>query len=117
MTWTDNFQGDESDVVVVSLTRSNPRHDIGFMVSPERVNVLLSRARNALILIGNAESFMGSRKGGELWQRLLGMLKTGKHIYDGFPVHCERHKNCTALLKNPMEFDTECPDGGCKDSW
>ncbi|KAG5647446.1 hypothetical protein DXG03_009376 [Asterophora parasitica] len=38
------------------------RNDIGFMFSPERLNVLLSRARNALIMIGNAKTFINSRK-------------------------------------------------------
>ncbi|KAH0835059.1 hypothetical protein FOPE_03825 [Fonsecaea pedrosoi] len=62
----DNFQGGESDIVFVSLTRSDNKNDIGFLFSPERVNVLLSRARNALIIIGNSETFLGSAKGGEL---------------------------------------------------
>src|SRR5260370_25411840 len=37
----DNYQGEESDIVIVSLTRSNANHDIGFMYSAERVNVML----------------------------------------------------------------------------
>lgn len=44
------------------MTRSNEAGDIGFMASPERVNVLLSRARNALFMIGNANTFAKSRK-------------------------------------------------------
>ncbi|KAI9769554.1 MAG: hypothetical protein M1840_004032 [Geoglossum simile] len=109
----DNFQGDESDIAVVSLTRSNPRREIGFMVSPERLNVLLSRARNALILIGDAETFTGSRSGGELWQQFIGLLKAGNHVYDGFPIRCERHIDRVALLRCPEDFGKECPDGGC----
>jgi hypothetical protein len=87
------------------------------MTSPERLNVLLTRARDALILIGDAETFMASRKGGELWQRLMGMLKAGNHVYDGFPVRCERHPTRVALLQCPEEFDKECPDGGCTEPW
>ena len=41
----DNFQGEESDIVVVSLVRSNKRGAIGFMKEEQRVNVLLSRAK------------------------------------------------------------------------
>ena len=114
---TDNFQGDESDVAVISLTRSNAKRDIGFMSSPERLNVLLSRARKGLIMIGDAEHFSNARKGANLWQRLLKLLKDGKHIYDGFPVRCERHKDRTAILRQPGDFDSECPDGGCKEPW
>ncbi|KAH8812154.1 P-loop containing nucleoside triphosphate hydrolase protein [Xylogone sp. PMI_703] len=109
----DNYQGEESDIAIISLTRSNPRNDIGFMTAPERLNVLLSRARNALIMIGDAETFMNSRKGKDLWKRFIGILKEGRHIYDGFPVKCERHPNRHALLSRPEAFDKECPDGGC----
>ncbi|KAF8877917.1 P-loop containing nucleoside triphosphate hydrolase protein [Infundibulicybe gibba] len=111
----DNYQGEESEIVIVSLTRSNSNHDIGFMFSPERLNVLLSRARNALIMIGNTETFSKSRKGGEIWNKLFGLLKKGNHIYDGLPVACERHPDRKALLCSPADFDNECPDGGCKE--
>lgn len=40
----DNYQGEEADIVIVSLTRSNSKGDIGFLDSLERLNVLLSRA-------------------------------------------------------------------------
>ena len=40
----DNYQGEESDIVIACLTRSNDKGDIGFMFAPQRVNVLLSRA-------------------------------------------------------------------------
>jgi hypothetical protein len=87
------------------------------MSSPERLNVLLSRAREALIIIGNTENFTNARKGAELWQHFFDLMKNGKHIYDGFPIRCERHKDRTAILKQPADFDTECPDGGCKEPW
>ncbi|KAI3547081.1 ATPase [Colletotrichum filicis] len=49
----DNYQGEESDIVIVSLTRSNNNGDIGFMKAPERLNVLCSRARECLCRIGS----------------------------------------------------------------
>ena len=113
---TDNYQGEESNIVIVSLTRSNSRHDIGFMSSPERLNVLLSRARNALILIGNPTTFLESRKGHDLWRRFIGLLKEGSHVYEGFPVKCERHLDRTFLLRDPKDFEL-CPDGGCSEPW
>lgn len=112
----DNYQGEESDIVVASLTRSNDRHDIGFMSSPERLNVLLSRARNALILIGNVTTFLEARKGKDLWRNFVKLLKDGSHIYDGFPVKCERHQDHTSFLRCPQDFD-QCPDGGCNEPW
>ncbi|RDB20814.1 NFX1-type zinc finger-containing protein 1 [Hypsizygus marmoreus] len=109
----DNYQGEESDIVIVSLTRSNAQHDIGFMYSPERLNVLLSRARNALIMIGNARTFANSRKGGLLWGTLFELLRGGKHVYEGMPVQCEQHNDRKAILSKPGDFEDHCPDGGC----
>lgn len=103
--------------MIVSLTRSNPNHDIGFMYSPERVNVLLSRARDTLIMIGNAETFQKSRKGSEAWEKLIDILGEQGHIYEGLPIRCERHNDRTALLSKPEDFDQKSPDGGCSEPW
>ena len=113
----DNYQGEESDIVIATLTRSNSDHEIGFMYSPERLNVLLSRARNGMIMIGNAETFTNSRKGGELWTRLFKMLRKKGHIYEGLPVKCFQHPGRTSVVKNSRQFDVDCPDGGCQEPW
>ncbi|KAF2127934.1 P-loop containing nucleoside triphosphate hydrolase protein [Dothidotthia symphoricarpi CBS 119687] len=111
----DNYQGDESNIVIVCLTRSNSIGDIGFMSSPMRVNVMLSRARNALIMIGNPQTFMNSRKGQDVWVPLLTELKSSGYVYDGFPVKCEQHPDKTALLTEKEQFNSVCPDGGCSE--
>ncbi|KAF5345153.1 hypothetical protein D9758_009721 [Tetrapyrgos nigripes] len=111
----DNYQGEESDIVIISLTRSNTSNDIGFLASPERLNVLLSRARNALIMIGNSDTFTQARKGKELWEKLVELLKAGGHIYDGFPVKCEQHPDRVGVLSKAIQFESECPDGGCSE--
>ena len=87
------------------------------MSSPERLNVLLSRARNGLILIGDAETFISSRKGGQLWKRFMDMLKAKNHIYSGLPVKCEQHPTRLAILQSPEDFDKHCPEGGCNEPW
>jgi hypothetical protein len=87
------------------------------MSAPQRVNVLLSRARNALIMIGNPETFMNSRKGKDVWVPLLEQLKKDGHIYSGFPVKCEQHPEKRALLTQKEDFDEICPDGGCSEPW
>ncbi|KAF8065345.1 P-loop containing nucleoside triphosphate hydrolase protein [Lyophyllum atratum] len=107
----DNYQGEESDIVIASLTRSNSSHDIGFMNAPERLNVLLSRARNGLILIGNSDTFTKSKKGGALWQKFFAHIKD--HVYDGFPVVCDKHPQRKALLSSELQFEQICPNGGC----
>ena len=113
----DNYQGEESDIVIASLTRSNDKGDIGFMAAPQRLNVLLSRARNGLILIGNASTFVSSRKGGKVWGPFIEQLSQAAQLYDGLPVKCEQHPKKTALLKTKEDFDIECPDGGCAEPW
>lgn len=87
------------------------------MAAPQRVNVLLSRARDALIMIGNADTFMNSRKGKDVWVPLMDQLKREGHVYDGFPVQCEQHPDRKALLTAKEAFDTVCPDGGCSEPW
>jgi hypothetical protein len=111
----DNYQGEEADIVIATLTRSNPDYDIGFLTAPERLNVLVSRARDGLIIIGNPETFLHSRRGHDLWSRFFDHLKEHGQIHDGLPVHCERHPDRKMLLGKPTDFDEECPDGGCKE--
>ncbi len=50
----DGFQGRERDVVYVSLVRSNPRQEIGFLADYRRMNVALTRARKYLVVIGDS---------------------------------------------------------------
>ncbi|KAI2624345.1 P-loop containing nucleoside triphosphate hydrolase protein [Hypoxylon sp. NC1633] len=109
----DNYQGEESDIVVVSLTRSNEDGDIGFMAAPERLNVLISRARNALIMIGSANTFMNAKKGREEWTRLFDHLKMNGKIHDGFPLKCEKHLDTKHIARSVEDFELHCPDGGC----
>ena len=49
----DGFQGQERDVIVISLVRSNDDGDIGFLRDLRRMNVAITRARMKLILIGD----------------------------------------------------------------
>jgi hypothetical protein len=52
----DSFQGSEADIVIVSLVRNNPRtgmRGLGFLRDPRRMNVLLSRAKWQLVIVGS----------------------------------------------------------------
>jgi ATP-dependent RNA/DNA helicase IGHMBP2 len=52
----DAFQGQERDVIVISLARSNPDGEIGFLADVRRMNVALTRAKRKLIVIGDSST-------------------------------------------------------------
>lgn len=57
----DSFQGNQADVVAISLVRNNEKeigHGLGFLDDPGRMNVLLSRAERLLILVGSWDFFL-----------------------------------------------------------
>ena len=111
----DNFQGEESDIIIASLVRSNPGGHIGFLKEPERVNVLLSRAKLGMILIGDSQCLRNSLvpKGRELWGTLMDLIPRIGIVTEGFPVRCERHPSNTTVLSEPKHFEQHAKDGGC----
>ena len=50
----DSFQGQERDIIYISLTRSNPDGVIGFLIDIRRMNVAMTRARKKLVMIGDS---------------------------------------------------------------
>nr|WP_262920132.1 C-terminal helicase domain-containing protein [Niabella hibiscisoli] len=50
----DSFQGQEKSVIVLSLVRSNDDCEIGFLKDYRRMNVAITRAKDALIVIGDS---------------------------------------------------------------
>ncbi len=57
----DGFQGQERDVIYISLVRSNTKHEIGFLQDYRRMNVAMTRARKMLVVIGDSAT-IGSNK-------------------------------------------------------
>lgn len=88
---TDSFQGREADIVVVSLVRTNDhpadegaRNRIGHVADPKRANVMLSRPRKLLVLVGDFDHFKGTT--GSPWPRVcetiekLGGIVPSTHV-------------------------------------
>lgn len=57
----DSFQGQERDVVIISLVRSNERGEIGFLQDYRRMNVAMTRAKKCLIMIGDSATLANDR--------------------------------------------------------
>jgi hypothetical protein len=87
------------------------------MSSPERLNVLLSRARNGLIMIGNGETFRAPRSGTKIWKFFFRLLDNAQSVFNGLPVQCQNHPNQATLLKSVADFKTKVPNGGCLQPW
>ena len=52
----DGFQGQERDIIVISMVRQNEHGEVGFLRDLRRMNVAITRARMKLIVIGNADT-------------------------------------------------------------
>lgn len=52
----DGFQGQERDVILISLVRANDNGEIGFLRDLRRMNVAITRARMKLIILGDAST-------------------------------------------------------------
>ncbi|KAF2832889.1 hypothetical protein CC86DRAFT_414596 [Ophiobolus disseminans] len=91
----NNFQGEEAKVVIVSLVRSNNQQNVGFLKTSNRINVLLSRAKHGMYLIGNADTCSTVN----MWRTVLDLL---------------RAKGSVVL--NPADFADHSPEGGCTEA-
>lgn len=63
----DNYQGEESDIILLSLVRSNESGKVGFLKTENRICVALSRAKNGLYMMGNMENLNNSC---DLWKNI-----------------------------------------------
>ncbi len=70
----DSYQGQEQDVIILSLVRSNEDQIIGFLKDYRRMNVAMTRAKQRLIVVGDSSTF-GS-----------------DNFYAAFLDYCEKHE-------------------------
>ena len=91
----DGFQGEENEVVLLSLVRSNSRGNIGFLDVENRVCVALSRARRGFYIFGDAPNLC---KSSMLWWHVIqAMAKDPCRV--GFYLHltCKKHNEKTFI--------------------
>ncbi|KAF9982115.1 hypothetical protein BGZ75_006502 [Mortierella antarctica] len=114
----DNYQGEEAKIVIISLVRNNSAqtslssyNTIGFLKSPNRANVLLSRAKHGMFLLGNAGLMRQERNG--IWPKVIEELSRNERIDKGFRIVCKNHPNTKNIIETPEALRTVAPNGGC----
>ncbi|RVD87113.1 uncharacterized protein DFL_005356 [Arthrobotrys flagrans] len=112
----DQFQGSDRDIVIVSMVRCNPEQKASFIRAPERANVLLSRARKALIILGDLYSVTDNGVPGahSVWRDVFKYFKSEGHILPGIPIVCQNHPGQKHICKTPEELDFCAPEGRCR---
>lgn len=105
----DNFQGEEAKVVIVSLVRCNNQNKCGFLRTPNRINVLLSRAKHGMYIIGNARTSSHV----EMWSTVISILHENGNFGQTLELECPRHPDIDIRIRTPDDFVVFAPEGGC----
>lgn len=79
----DNFQGEENDIILLSLVRSNEEEKIGFLKTANRVCVALSRAKKGFYCIGNIDIMCNQ---GKLWADIIRDMRATGNVRVVFGV-------------------------------
>ncbi|XP_027501643.1 NFX1-type zinc finger-containing protein 1 [Corapipo altera] len=104
----DKYQGEENDIILLSLVRSNKEERIGFLQIPNRVCVALSRAKKGLYCIGNMR-MLGKVP---LWSKIIHTLREKDHIGHSLMLCCQNHPETKTLVSTAADF-SQVPEGGC----
>ncbi|KAK7737338.1 hypothetical protein SLS53_006641 [Cytospora paraplurivora] len=113
----DSYQGEENEVVLLSLVRSPKPHDIprvGFLESPNRATVAVSRARRGFFMFGNKKNlFTASDQSFDVWAPVWNGFASQERVAmgKGLPLICQNHKQET-WIKTPEDFLDNA--GGCR---
>lgn len=94
----DSYQGEENEIVLLSLVRSNEHDNIGFLSNENRACVALSRAKRGFYIFGNAESLAISS--GLWWDVIQIMRNSPKRLGYYLPLTCANHRTKTPMHGN-----------------
>ncbi|XP_062603584.1 NFX1-type zinc finger-containing protein 1-like [Saccostrea cucullata] len=108
VTTVDNFQGEENEIILLSLVRSNEEMKIGHLKDTKRICVALSRAKNCLFVFGNFQSIQKN----ETWKKIVFKAKDDGNYGNSILLKCVNHPNKTTEVSKPEDFDM-IPFGGC----
>ena len=107
----DNYQGEENDIILLSLVRSNFDENIGFLKETNRLNVALTRAKKGLFVIGNFDMLKNKS---EFVHRICSeaVKKVPPVIGTHLTLCCQNHPNTKIMVSHAKDFDY-APEGGC----
>ena len=105
----DNFQREEAKVIVISLVRSNEEKKCGFLKTSDRINVLLSRARHGMYIIGNTHTTRFVL----MEDKVITIFENDGNISNTLALCCPRHKETPIDVSEPDDFSILSPEGGC----
>ncbi|GBF88382.1 hypothetical protein Rsub_01094 [Raphidocelis subcapitata] len=113
----DNFQGEEAKVVILSLVRTQRDGQIGFLALDNRANVLLSRAKHGMVILGCAAALEAAaarpRRPAAVWGGAVAALRAQGLVGPELQLLCQRH-GAASTVRAPEDFATLVGDGGCQ---
>ena len=68
----DGFQGREKEIIILSLVRSNQKHQVGFLSDKRRLNVAITRPRRMLVVIGDIDTITNGNENENLFLKHFG---------------------------------------------
>ena len=126
----DSYQGEENEVVILSLVRSNERGQIGFLNIDNRVCVALSRAKCGFYIFGNGMLLYEFKdrdkppKSPQTWNSVIRIMTNNgpeadrlrvepmNRVSGELEVRCQNHNNVT-LIEDGDDWD-KIKGGGCE---
>jgi len=106
----DNFQGEENDIIILSLVRSNKKEKVGFLSIQNRICVALSRAKKGLYCFGN---FAALRKSCATWDAIVNYVEQKEKLGPVLILRsCSVHSDMEFEIRTADDFK-KVPKGGC----
>ena len=99
----DSYQGEENEVVLLSLVRNNHSGEIGFLNIDNRVCVALFRARRGFYIFGNSGLLSHASP---LWRKVLEVMRSDpSRIGQALPITCTNHKQKSTIRCELFVYD------------
>ena len=106
----DNYQGEENDIILLSLVRSNREGKVGFLNVANRVCVALSRAKKGFFVTGNLRMLAAIAP---LWKSLQRILDKRSSVDTSLPLYCQNHPKNEGIKAGTAKDFEKAPEGGC----